>query len=333
MKCTLLGAGSWGITLAIVLAENGHAVTLWEFDRAAFEQLVRDREEKDKLPGILIPANIILSNDLCAAVQGAEAVVLAVPTQFLRSVLKGLAKIDFTRRLVVNVAKGIEVGTTLRISEICAAENPTIGPANYVILSGPSHAEEVVQRMPTTIVAASSNSEAAAKAQVLFNTSTLRIYTNDDVVGVELAGALKNIIALAAGILDGLGFGDNTKGALMTRGMAEITRLGLAIGARRETFFGLSGIGDLITTCISRHSRNRHVGERIGRGESLESILKGMKMVAEGVATTRSAYELSMKYGIELPITGKIYQVLFHGMTPVNAVKSLMGRDLKPEGL
>ena len=333
MNCTILGAGGWGITLAIILHENGHGVTLWEFDKAACERLARDREEKDKLPGAILPAAVRVVNDSRAAVQDAEAVVLAVPTQYLRSALRSLGNVDFSNRVVINVAKGIEVGTSLRISEICSAENPTIGPDNYVILSGPSHAEEVVRKIPTTVVAASSNPEAAKRAQALFNTPYLRIYTNDDVVGVELAGALKNIIALAAGVIDGLGFGDNTKGALMTRGLVEITRLGVALGAKRETFFGLSGIGDLITTCISRHSRNRYVGERIGRGERLEQVLSTMKMVAEGVPTTKSVHQLAQKHRIELPITGKIYQILFQGEDPGNAVKCLMERDLKQEGL
>jgi len=330
-RILVVGAGSWGITIALLLRDNGHEVMLYEALPALYQRLARDREEKDKLPGYRIPDSILITNDLAAALKGTNIVVFAVPSQYLRSVIRGLKGHDFSGSIVVNVAKGIESPALKRMSEVLSEENKSIGPANYVILSGPSHAEEVVRKMPTAIVAASSNPHAAEVIQEIFSTPYLRVYTNDDVAGVELAGSLKNIIAIAAGILDGLGFGDNIKGALLTRGMVEITRLGIALGAKKETFFGLTGIGDLITTCISRHSRNRHVGEKLGKGEGIKKILGDMKMVAEGVETTRSAYQLAKKAGTEMPITEKMYKVLFEGESPSKAVKELMEREPKPE--
>ncbi len=330
-KITVIGAGGWGITLAIVLDVNGCNVTLYEALPALYKNLINNREDKDKLPGIIIPQSISLSDNLKNSLDATDMVVFAVPSQYLRSVIRSIQGYDYSNCIIVNVAKGIENTSLKRMSEVLFEENKTITHGNYVILSGPSHAEEVARKMPTTIVAASNNMKAAVMVQELFNTSYLRVYTSDDVIGVELAGSLKNIIAIAAGILDGLGFGDNIKGALLTRGMTEMTRLGAALGAKKETFFGLTGIGDLITTCMSRHSRNRFVGEHLGKGESITEILKNMKMVAEGVETTRSAYQLSLKVGVEMPITEKMYRVLFENMSPTQAVKELMERDLKPE--
>lgn len=330
---SIIGAGSWGIALALVLVENGNRVALCETLPVLYQKLVKEREEKDKLPGVKIPESIELSNEPEKVVSDSGVVVFAIPSQFLKSVIKALANVDFSDKVVVNVAKGIETTTLKRMSEILFESNPTISQKNYVMFSGPSHAEEVVKKMPTTIVAASKNSEAALQVQTIFNTGYLRVYTNDDVVGAELAGALKNVIAIAAGTLDGLGYGDNIKGALLTRGMVEITRLGMALGAKKETFFGLTGIGDLITTCISKHSRNRYVGEHLGQGEKIGDILQAMKMVAEGVETTRSAYQLAVKMNVEMPITEKMYNVLFNDANPAQSIKELMERGLKPEAL
>lgn len=333
MNCCILGAGSWGITLAILLNENGHHVTLWESFPEACARLAKLREEPEKLPGIKLPETVLVTNDLGTAFKDAGLVVLAVPSQFIRATLRASTGFVRPELPIVNVAKGIEVNTLKRVSEMVADEWPVSEPGRYAILSGPSHAEEVSRKIPTTVVAASSDIRNGRLVQTVFHRPYFRIYTNPDVVGVELAGALKNVIAIAAGVLDGLGFGDNTKGALMTRGMSEITRLGKALGAREETFSGLAGFGDLITTCISRHSRNRHVGEQLGRGVSLAQILKEMKMVAEGVETTRSAMALAIKHGVEMPITEKMHAILFEGQKPDLAVRELMERELKAEVL
>jgi glycerol-3-phosphate dehydrogenase (NAD(P)+) len=333
MDCTVIGGGSFGITLALLLHRQGHRIGLWEFDPAACRALLEEREDKRKLPGVRLPDDILVTNHIRDVLGDKALFVFAVPTQFIRSVLKDLKKADFSRSVVVNVAKGIETGTLKRVSQIFEEENPTVSARNYVVLSGPSHAEEVSRNIPTTVVAASSEPGNALKVQQTLSGPYFRIYTNEDVAGVELAGSVKNVIALAAGILDGLGFGDNTKGALLTRGLAEMTRLGIALGARQETFFGLSGIGDLVTTCFSRHSRNRHVGEAVGRGKKLEEVLKTMTMVAEGVETTRSVHTLAKKHGIEMPITEKVHAVLFEGCAPQDAIRSLMERELKPEVL
>lgn len=333
MNCTVLGAGSFGITLSRLLNENSHSVKIWEFDSEACRRLENTREEPDKLPGIRLPENIRVTNNLAESLEGAEMVVWAVPCQVIRKVIEALCRFDFSGLVSVNVAKGIEKESLERVSEILSGVNPSIRTDNYCMLSGPSHAEEVARHIPTTVVAASSQSETACLVQETFNNAYFRVYTNDDVVGVELAGALKNVIALASGIADGLGLGDNTKGALLTRGMVEITRLGLAMGAAAETFGGLAGYGDLITTCISRHSRNRNVGEAIGQGQKLPEVLSGMTMVAEGVETTKSASKLAEKFKIEMPITEKIHDVLFKGDNPREALKQLMVRELKPEGI
>ncbi|HID96451.1 MAG TPA: NAD(P)H-dependent glycerol-3-phosphate dehydrogenase [Candidatus Latescibacteria bacterium] len=338
MNIAVIGAGGWGTTLAILLHENGNLVRLWEFDPGYARQMVKTRHNPAFLPGVRIPEEILISSDMAEVLSGSNMVVFAVPSEFMRDVAKKAAPCFAedaglaceVSPLVVSVAKGIENETLRRMSEVLAEELP-VKPDQIVALSGPSHAEEVSRKIPTTVVAASSSLEFAGKVQSTFMTSTLRVYTNRDIVGVELGGSLKNVIALAAGICDGLGFGDNTKGALITRGLAEITRLGVAMGADPLTFAGLSGMGDLITTCISRHSRNRYVGEQIGQGRRLNEILAGMKMVAEGVRTTRSAFQLSRKMGVEMPITEKVYRVLFQNEDPKIAVAELMTREAKPE--
>jgi len=329
-KVTILGAGSWGMAIARLLHNNGMAVTLWEYDRVEYEKLLKFRGQPEKLKGFKLPASITLSNDLFDAIGDSWLIVLAIPSQFLRSALGQLrGKIDPQVGLV-NLAKGIETNTLKRMSEVIVDE---LQPSHkrVITLSGPSHAEEVALDMPTAVVAAGCDDEFVTKIQAVFSSSSFRVYKSNDLVGVELGGSLKNIIAIAAGIADGLGMGDNTRGAVITRGLAEITRLGVAMGAKAETFAGLSGIGDLVTTCASRHSRNRYVGERIGRGEKLADILAGMCMVAEGVETTRSAFKLAGHLQVEIPITTEVYQVLFRGKSPQAAIEELMGRELKAE--
>lgn len=331
MNVAVMGAGSWGTALAVLLYENGHVVRMWEFFSEAAEALAERRENVDMLPGIHIPASILITNDITEALAGAEVVIFVVPTTAVRTTARVAALFIEATPLIVNAGKGIEQGTTQRISEILDEELPDRFAGHTVTLSGPSHAEEVARRIPTTVVAASPDMEATELAQKVFSTQTFRVYTNTDQLGVELAGSLKNVIAVAAGILDGLGYGDNTKGALMTRGLAEISRLGVELGADPLTFAGLSGMGDLITTCISRYSRNRYLGEQIGRGKTLEEALSEMVMVAEGVNTTRSARELALKVAVEMPITQAMYEVLFEKKKPQQAVLELMTRQLKPE--
>ncbi len=331
MKVTLLGAGSWGTALSVLLNENNHEVRMWEFFPELADELINQRENVRMLPGIAIPESILITNDLASALDDTEVVVFVVPTTAVRTTARAAAPHIADDPLVVNTGKGIEQGTTMRISEILDEELGDRITGHTVTLSGPSHAEEVSRKIPTTVVAASPDMDAARMTQMVFNTETFRVYTNSDQLGVELAGSLKNVIAVAAGVLDGLGFGDNTKGALMTRGLAEISRLGVELGADPLTFAGLSGMGDLITTCISRHSRNRHLGEEIGRGRTLDEALAGMVMVAEGVNMIRSAHELAVKTGVEMPITTAMFEVLFEQKKPQQAVLELMTRELKPE--
>jgi len=329
-KVAILGAGSWGMAIAGLLYKKGLAVTLWEFNRQDYEKLREFRGHPDKLKGFQLPEAVAVTNDLLEAVGGSRLIVLAIPSQFLRSVLVRLpGKLDPAAGLV-NLAKGIETKTLKRMSEVIAEELPSL-QERTVTLSGPSHAEEVVVDMPTAVVAAGCDDRFITQVQETFSNRFFRVYKSDDLIGVELGGSLKNIIAIAAGIADGLGMGDNTRGAIITRGLAEITRLGVALGARAETFAGLSGIGDLVTTCTSRHSRNRYVGEKIGQGKSLSDILTGMHMVAEGVETTRSGYELARTHNIEMPITGEVFSVLFEDKPPSATVEELMGRELKAE--
>ncbi len=328
-KVAILGAGSWGMAIADLLSGNGHEVTLWEFDPGEFDKLNRFRTIPDKLKDFRLPESVVLTNDLSAAVVGATLIVLAVPSQSLRSVLRTLGRFPAGAGMV-NLAKGVENGTLKRMSEVIE-EELKLAPDKIATLSGPSHAEEVVRGLPTTVVVAGKPETFVVSLQEIFSSQFFRVYFCDDLVGVELGGALKNIIAIASGIADGLGMGDNTRGALITRGLAEITRLGLAMGAQTQTFAGLSGIGDLVTTCSSRHSRNRYVGERLGLGEKLDDILSEMSMVAEGVQTTKSGYELARNFTVEMPITAEVYRVLFEDKPARQAVEELMGRELKSE--
>lgn len=331
-RIAVLGAGSWGIALSLVLDSNGFPVTLWEFRPEAAARLRETRDAKEFLPGIMITPTIEVENDFERACRDKEVIIVAVPSHVVRSVGERLDRLTFKMPpILVNVAKGIENDTLLRMSEVLLQTIRWSSADRIVTFSGPSHAEEVSRRIPTAIVSASVCLPTAELIQQLFMNEYLRVYTNQDIIGVELGGALKNIIAIAAGICDGAGFGDNTKAALQPRGLVEIVRLGTAMGANPITFAGLTGMGDLIVTCMSRHSRNRYVGEQIGKGRRLNDILKEMVMVAEGIKTTRSAYQLSQKFKVEMPITEQVYQILFENKDARTALKELMLRGPKEE--
>lgn len=331
MKIAVLGAGGWGTTLAILLNRNGHNVTLWEFNPEYAATLEEYRENFYYLPKIIIPKDIKISNDLEAAVHDKNIILITTPTQFIRNNLKSLKNYKFKDEIFVSASKGIENESLLMVSDMILDILDYAKKDKIVSLSGPSHAEEVSRRVPTAVVSASNNHKTAELVQKVFSNNYFRVYSSSDLIGTEIGGALKNVIAIAAGISDGAQFGDNTKAALMTRGINEIMKLGLKLKAKKETFFGLSGIGDLIVTCESRHSRNRFVGEQIGSGKKLSVILKEMKMVAEGVATTKSAFELSKRHKIEMPIVEEVYAILFEDRSPHQATKNLMMRNLKPE--
>jgi len=331
MRIGVLGAGSWGTTLAILLADNSHHVTLWSYREADAEAMRSTRENPSFLSGIRIPDSVQVTSDLQVAVAGKEMIVGAVPSQFLRLVVaqaRGFLERDV---IVVNVAKGIENGTLMTMSEMLRDALPDLPPASIATLSGPSHAEEVSKRIPTTVVVASAHLNTARLVQSVFMLPYFRVYESEDIRGVEIGGSLKNVIAIAAGIIDGAHLGDNTKAAVMTRGIAEIARVGVALGAHIRTFSGLSGIGDLMVTCMSRHSRNRYVGVEIGKGRKLKDILGEMVMVAEGVDTTRSAYDLARRVGVETPIVDQVHKILFEDKDPLKACYDLMTRDPKGE--
>lgn len=330
-EIAVLGAGSWGIAVSTLLSHNGHKVTMWEFDTEEMKGLRAQREHREKLPGVRIPDEIKITDQLESAVSGAEMLVLALPSHTVRQVVKRVSGIRLRDPVVVNLAKGIENDTLLRMSEVLKQELPPVLHGKITTLSGPSHAEEVAREVPTTVVVAGFTEEAAREVQRAFMSPQFRVYTNSDLVGVELGGSLKNIIAIASGICDGMDLGDNSKGALISRGLAEIIRLGEKLGAKRETFAGLSGLGDLVTTCISKFSRNRFVGEEIGKGRSLKEVQSGMTMVAEGIKTARSAFQLSSRHEVEMPITQQVHQVLFEDKSPRQAMIELMTRDPKSE--
>jgi len=332
MRVAVLGAGSWGTTLAILLNYNSHQVTLWSHRADHTQEMIATRENAQLLPGIILPQEISITSDIEAAVAKAEMIVAAVPAQFLRSAAERLKSHNFANVTIVNVAKGIENDSLMTMSEVLVDVLPTAKREKIATLSGPSFAEEVSRRIPTAVVMASSNLQTAKFAQQVFMTPYFRVYSSDDIRGVELAGSMKNVIAIGAGVADGAGFGDNTKAAIMTRATAELSRLGACLGANQKTFAGLSGIGDLIATCMSKHSRNRHVGEEIGRGRKLKDILAEMVMVAEGVATTQSVYDLANKCNVELPIVNEVHQILFEDKDPIIATDDLMTRDAKGEG-
>jgi glycerol-3-phosphate dehydrogenase (NAD(P)+) len=325
-RVAMLGAGSWGTALAVLLAESGHEVQLWDHDRPHLALLDRDRENRKFLAGIALPKGIKVQPELESALSRADACTFVVPSHALRAVAGRVTAIGCDA-LWVCATKGLELATFERPTQVLSEALPG---AAVTALVGPSHAEEVSRGLPTSIVAACQDESRAREVQRLFSTSRFRVYTNTDVAGCEYGAALKNVIAIAAGVCDGLGYGDNTKGALLTRGLAEIARLGVALGGKRETFFGLTGMGDLITTATSRHSRNRGLGERLGRGESLEQITGSMVMVAEGINTARAAIEIARRHGVDLPISEQVCAIL-EGRSPRQALDTLMTRELKSE--
>ncbi|MCQ2010087.1 MAG: NAD(P)H-dependent glycerol-3-phosphate dehydrogenase [Sporolactobacillus sp.] len=330
-KIAVLGAGSWGTALSMVLADNGFTVSLWSHRKEQANEILHEHTNQKYLPGVVLSDLISGTNSLSEALSHASAVLLVVPAKAMRDVLKQIRTIIEQPILFVHGVKGIEPGSFKRMSEVIEEEIPASLRTAVVVLSGPSHAEEVALRHPTTVAVASSNINAAQEAQDLFFNHYFRVYTNEDTVGVEIGGALKNIIALGAGLLDGLGYGDNAKAALITRGLAEISRLGTKMGAHPLTFIGLTGMGDLIVTCTSVHSRNWRAGNLLGKGEKLDTVLQQMGMVVEGVRTAEAAYALAKKMNIEMPITTAIYQVLFEDKHPKEAVDELMNRDKKDE--
>jgi len=329
MNITIIGDGGWGTAIGLLLHSYGHRVTLWGPFAEHLDEIRASRENSRYLPGIALPDDLRWIADPAGAVAGAEAVVLAVPSKFYSSVCASFAGLITTPgTLVVSLTKGLCEKTHRRMSEIARS---TLGLDTIAVLSGPSHAEEVARGIPTAVVAAADDEAIAQRAQQLFNGPLFRVYTSTDTLGVEIGGAVKNVIAIAVGASDGLGFGDNTRAALITRGLAEITRFGIALGARPETFSGLSGVGDLIVTCTSRHSRNHAVGERLGRGENIEAILGSMKMVAEGVWNARAIHSLAQTHGVEMPITDAVHAVCYESFSARTAVETLMARDMKPE--
>ncbi len=326
MICYILGNGGWGTALGMTLANNGHDVTLWGPFEEEIQEIRSAGENIVYLPGVAIPKEIKWTS--CPAdVKDADLVVLVVPSRFVRSTLQTFKPHLPENALIVSATKGLDEATHQRMSEVAF---DVLG-RNTAILSGPSHAEEVARGVPTAVTIAGKEFQALEKIQSAFSGKTFRVYTSDDIIGVELGGTLKNIIAVAAGILDGIGLGDNSKAALMTRGLAEISRLGCALGAKPETFSGLSGVGDLMVTCASRHSRNRSVGERLGKGETIAEIMNGMKQVAEGVWNAKAARDLAAEHGIDMPITEEVCQIVENGKDPRQALEDLMSRDPKAE--
>ncbi|MGI2327074.1 NAD(P)H-dependent glycerol-3-phosphate dehydrogenase [Planococcus sp. YIM B11945] len=329
-KVSIFGAGSWGTALAFVLAQNGHDLLLWTHRSEQAEEINGHTNQK-YLKNIRLPDNLIATSDLPKAVNHADVFVLAIPTKGIREVCEKIKENLTKKVLFVHVSKGIEPDSLKRISEMIREEIPEQWIEDVVVLSGPSHAEEVVLEQPTTVSAACENTRSAEHVQDLFMNQYFRVYTNTDVIGVELGGALKNIIALAVGITHGLGYGDNAKAALMTRGLAEIARLGVKMGASPLTFSGLTGVGDLIVTCTSVHSRNWRAGNLLGQGKSIEEVLEEMGMVVEGIRTTKAAHQLAEAYDVPMPITAALHSVLFDGVTTEEAVNNLMGRNKKNE--
>jgi len=328
MRIAVLGDGGWGTTLAVLLSNKGYPVTLWGAFESYIKTMAKTRFNSKFLPGIRIPQRVQLTSDIKTAVADKEIIVLAIPSQYTRGILNKIKGKFVKKTIFLSVTKGIEIGSSKRMSEVIHA---TLGQVKLAVLSGPTIAQEVAKGIPTTIVAASHDKKLRKTIQEIFSTERFRVYTNPDVIGVELGGSLKNVIAIACGVSDGLGFGANTKAAILARGLAEISRLGKAMGAKLETFSGISGLGDLVTTCISKQSRNRNVGEQIGRGRNLKEICKNMQMVAEGISTAKSAYTLSLKYKVDMPITKEVYRLLYLNKSPRQVVKDLMTRKSKEE--
>lgn len=348
-QVTIIGDGAMATVCSILLAQGGHGVTMWGAFEESIERLMQNRENQRLLPGVCVPASVRLTAHDETCFEGATMILSAVPTQYMRSVWERLKPHVPPGVPITSVAKGIENDSLLRptqiIADVLGGRQVQRGPGGLTVapepacdwelaaLSGPNIAAEIARYLPATAVAAAQSPELARRVQAAFSTQWFRVYTNNDIVGVELAAAMKNVVALAAGALDGLGAGNNAKAALVTRGLVEITRLGMALGAREETFIGLAGLGDLITTCISPEGRNRRVGEQVGKGRKLSEILAGMDSVAEGVATTRSVMQLAQRLGVEMPITESVHAVLFENKDPITALTDLMTRDPKPEHL
>jgi glycerol-3-phosphate dehydrogenase (NAD(P)+) len=330
-RATVVGAGSWGTALALVLHRNGHPVRLWSYEAEVARAIREEGENRAYLAGVPVPRDIQVSTDLGKALEGAELVVSVTPAQFVAKVMGEAAPHLDPDTIVVSASKGIEIGTLRRVDEVLASILPSRAAERLVILSGPSFALEVAKETPTAVVAASASEEARVAVQRAFVSPTFRVYTNADVVGVGLSGALKNVVAIAAGVCAGLDFGHNTQAALITRGLAEMTRLGVAMGAQPSTFYGLAGIGDLVLTCTGELSRNRTTGFRIGRGESVAAILADTRSVVEGVLTTPAAHALAKREGVEMPIVEQMNAILGGGKPPREAVQELMLRDPKPE--
>ena len=324
----VLGAGSWGTALSVLLSDNGHQVTVWSIDENEVKMLNEKREHELKLPGVKLPDDMVITGDLGSTIRGRDFLVLAVPSPFTRSTAKKMSPFVAEGQIIVDVAKGIEESTLMTLSRQIEQEIPQVDVA---VLSGPSHAEEVGRRLPTTCVIGARTKKTAEYLQSMFISNVFRVYTSPDILGIELGGSLKNVIALAAGIADGLGYGDNTKAALITRGIAEIARLGVKMGGKIETFTGLTGIGDLIVTCASVHSRNRKAGYLIGQGMSMQEAMDEVKMVVEGVYSAKAAAQLAKKYEVSMPIVDEVNAVLFEGKSPAEAVNDLMMRESRSE--
>ncbi len=327
-KIAVLGSGGWGTAIAILLANKGFDVGLWSYTAEETENLIKYKENKPFLPGVKLPENMEFTNDMEYCVKDCEFIISAVPSKGVRATAKQLSGYITPEQIIVSVSKGLDAESYCRLSEVIRSEIPS---AKLCVMSGPSHAEEVAKRMPTTNVAAGDTMEIAEKVQDLFMCDYFRVYASEDMAGVEYGGALKNVIALCAGVSDGLGLGDNAKAALMTRGMMEIARLGTAMGAKKETFFGLTGMGDLIVTCTSMHSRNRRAGILIGQGKTAQEAIDEVKMVVEGVPAAMAGYNLAKKCGVEMPITEEAYKVLFENKSAKEAVQDLMTRKRRHE--
>lgn len=327
-KVGVMGAGSWGTALALLLHKNGHEVTVWSISEDEVVMLRESREHRSKLPGVTLPENMIFTSDMETAIKGKDFIVLAVPSPFTRSTAKKMCPFVAEGQIIVDVAKGIEETTLMTLSQQIEDEIPQ---ANVAVLSGPSHAEEVGRGIPTIVVIGAKTEETASYLQKMFMNEVFRVYISPDILGMELGGSLKNVIALAAGIADGLGYGDNTKAALITRGIHEISKLGVAMGGSIESFTGLTGMGDLIVTCASVHSRNRKAGYLIGQGRTMQEAMDEVQMVVEGVYSTKAAVKLGEKYGVDLPIINQVNAVLFENKNAAEAVKELMLRDGKAE--
>jgi glycerol-3-phosphate dehydrogenase (NAD(P)+) len=325
---TVIGDGGWGTTLAVYLIDRGFEVTLW----GAFAENIQRIQEtgfNKFLPGIKIPSTLQLTDHLQTAIGRADLVILAIPSQYLRGVLRQCRRFNWTGKVALSVIKGLDTRTLQRISQVIEEVLPQ--PIPLAVLSGPTIAGEVAHGIPSTAVVAAQQPQLAKRLQKILNSQTFRIYTNNDLVGIELGGSLKNVIALACGVCDGLGFGSNTKAAILTRGLVEMAELGQAMGAKRKTFAGLAGLGDLVTTCFSPHSRNRQVGEELGKGKSIETVLSGMQAVAEGVVTAKAVYKLSKKYAVPMPISVEVYNIIYKNKPPMQAVTDLMCRQIRAE--